>query len=72
MFERKEKMYLAFHKDLTRMLSSRQLFVTYHSYGQYILYPWGYDKGSDAPNWRRMHRMAELAGNAMGKDSGHR
>ena len=49
-----------------------QLFVTYHSYGQYILYPWGYDKSKDAPNWRKMHAMAEVAGRAMQDNSGHK
>ena len=52
--------------------SHLQLFVTYHSYGQYILYPWGYDKEKSAPNWRKMHAMAELAGRAMQGHSGHK
>ena len=51
---------------------SLQLFVTYHSYGQYILYPWGYDKSKNAPNWRAMHAMAEVAGRAMQDNSGHK
>ena len=46
--------------------------MTYHSYGQYILYPWGYDKEKNAPNWRKMHAMAELAGRAMQGQSGHK
>ena len=49
-----------------------QLFVTYHSYGQYILYPWGFDKDKNAPNWRKMHAMAEVAGKAMQDNSGHK
>ena len=49
-----------------------QLFVTYHSYGQYILYPWGFDKDKNAPNWRKMHAMAEVAGRAMQDHSGHK
>lgn len=27
-----------------RSSANFKLYVSYHSYGQYILYPWGYDK----------------------------
>lgn len=27
-----------------RSTANFKLYVSYHSYGQYILYPWGYDK----------------------------
>jgi carboxypeptidase A4 len=47
------------------------LFTSYHSYGQYILYPWGFDKRGEAPNARKMHDMATLAGKAMRANSGH-
>ena len=30
-----------------------QLYLTFHSYGQYLLYPWGYDK-LDTPDWREL------------------
>ena len=29
------------------------LYLTFHSYGQYLLYPWGYDK-LDTPDWREL------------------
>ncbi len=45
--------------------------MTYHAYGQYILYPWGFDKRGTAPLTREMHAMASLAGRAMRANSGH-
>ena len=44
-------------------LKDFKLFLTYHSYGQYILYPWGYDR-VDHPNRQRLHALGELAGEA--------
>jgi hypothetical protein len=32
------------------------MYLTFHSYGQYILYPWGYD-ALDTPDWEDLHRV---------------
>jgi hypothetical protein len=34
-----------------------QLYLTFHSYGQYILYPWGYD-ALDTPDWEDLNRVS--------------
>lgn len=35
-------------------------FLTFHSYGQYILYPWGYDK-TVPPDYKDLDRVGKLA-----------
>ena len=52
-------------------LKSFKLFLTYHSYGQYILYPWGYAR-VDHPNRERMHALGELAEEAKRASGGNR
>ena len=39
------------------------LYLAFHSYGQYILYPWGYDK-VDAKNVKELHKLGEYGANA--------
>ena len=40
------------------------LYLTFHSYGQYILYPWGYDK-LDTKDWRDLQRVGDITKNAL-------
>ena len=42
------------------------LYLTFHSYGQYILYPWGYDK-LDTRDWRDLQRVGDITNNALGR-----
>ena len=44
-------------------ISFFQLYLTFHTYGQYILYPWGYDK-VDAKNVKELHKLGEYGANA--------
>ena len=40
------------------------MYLTYHSYGQYVLYGWGYDN-FDPPNVDQLRSMGNAAANAM-------
>ena len=57
-------------RDFLTSKSGVRLYLTYHSYGQMILYPWGYDR-SDAPNWQWMDKVGKVAGEAMKAKSGN-
>ena len=46
-----------------------QLYLTFHSYGQYILYPWGYDK-LDTRDYRDLKRVGDITGSALKKLNG--
>jgi len=46
-----------------------KLYLTFHSYGQYILYPWGYDK-LDTRDFRDLKRVGDITGNALKKLNG--
>lgn len=41
-----------------------KLYLTFHSYGQYILYPWGYDK-LDTRDWGDLKRVGDITGKAL-------
>merc|ERR1719458_374072 len=41
-----------------------KLYLTFHSYGQYILYPWGYDT-LDTFDFRDLHRVGNVAARAL-------
>ena len=41
-----------------------KLYLTFHSYGQYLLYPWGYDK-LDTRDWQDLKRVGDIAHNAL-------
>ncbi|KAI4456604.1 protease family m14 carboxypeptidase ab [Holotrichia oblita] len=43
--------------------------ISYHSYGQYILYPWGYDR-KVPPDWTDLQKVAEQAATAMRQATG--
>ncbi len=45
-----------------------QLFLTFHSYGQYILYPWGYTDRGVPPNHRALHELAQEMNRNMQAD----
>ena len=40
------------------------MYLTYHSYGQYVLYGWGYE-ASYPPNKDQLHAMGNVAAQAM-------
>jgi hypothetical protein len=48
------------------------MYLTYHSYGQFILYPWGYTNRGVPPNYQELHSMAKLSADAMRAHSGHK
>ena len=56
--------------DFIMSKSGVRLYLTYHSYGQMILYPLGYDR-SDAPNWQWMDKVGKVAGKVMKAKSGN-
>jgi len=43
-----------------------ELYLTFHSYGQMILYPWGYDR-KDHSIESELHRLGNVAARAMGR-----
>jgi carboxypeptidase A4 len=45
------------------------MYLTFHSYGQYVLYGWGYDK-IDAPNVDQLRTMGNVAAEAMRIENG--
>ena len=45
------------------------MYLTYHSYGQYVLYGWGYDT-VDPPNVDQLHAMGNVAAEAMRNENG--
>jgi len=47
------------------LLPSFQLFLTYHSYGQFILYPWGYTNKGVPSNYRQLHSLAKVGAQQM-------
>ena len=40
------------------------MFLTYHSYGQYVLHTWGYRQGTP-PNEAELREMGNIAAQAM-------
>lgn len=42
-----------------------KMFLTFHSYGQYILYPWGYTANDEPSNWRDLDRVGRIGAEAM-------
>lgn len=57
-------------RDIMRGLSGNcKFFLTLHSYGNYILYPWGYSK--DLPdNWKDQEEVAKAGADAIKKATG--
>lgn len=47
-----------------------QGYLTFHSYGQYILYPWGYDR-KVPPDYTDLERVGRRMGEAMHNSGGH-
>ena len=48
------------------------MYLTFHSYGQYILYPWGYTNTAVPHNEDQLYRMGNIAARAMHSASGRR
>lgn len=48
----------------------QQGYLTFHSYGQYILYPWGYDR-KVPPDYTDLERVGRRMGEAMLASGGH-
>lgn len=46
-----------------------QGFLTFHSYGQYILYPWGYDKKLP-PDYEDLQRVGDIAAQRIKEKQG--
>ncbi|XP_063242988.1 carboxypeptidase B-like [Bacillus rossius redtenbacheri] len=49
---------------LTPKIGTVKAYVTFHSYGQYFLYPWGYDRVLP-PDYKELDRVARKATQAM-------
>ena len=47
------------------------LYLAVHSYGQYILYPWGYER-IDADNVKELHKLGTYGANAASSRRGYR
>ena len=47
------------------------LYLAIHSYGQYILYPWGYER-IDADNVKELHKLGTYGANAASSRRGYR
>ena len=45
------------------------MFLSYHSYGHYILYSWGYGR-IDAPDWRDLYTMGHVGAIEMKNANG--
>ncbi len=45
------------------------MYLTFHSYGQYLLYPWGYEV-LNTPDKRDLHNMGLVAARAMERVNG--
>ena len=41
-----------------------QLYLSFHSWGQLLLYPWAYDK-LDTRDWQDLKRVGDIANNAL-------
>ena len=48
-----------------------QMYLTFHSYGQYFLYPWGYE-AVDAHDRRDLHNMGQVGARAMQRANSRR
>lgn len=48
-----------------------QLYLTFHSYGQYILYPWGYAR-RDTPDKADLQKLGNIGANAVRQLSGRK
>ncbi len=57
-----------FKLEITLLYFPSQLFLTFHSYGQYILYPWGYTDAGYPPNRKDLHSLALKMNEAMRAD----
>jgi len=55
---------MAMRDFLMREAADFKLYLTFHSYGQYILYPWGYDT-LDTRDHSELHRVGEAAVRAL-------
>ncbi len=46
------------------------MYLTFHSYGQFVLYPWGYEAEFSAHH-NELHRVGVVAAEAMRRASGN-
>jgi len=47
-----------------------KLFMTFHSYGQFLLFPWGYER-HQPDNYQDLEALAEIGAQAMYQTGGH-
>ena len=62
---------LFYFKSHLCILMYFQLYLTFHTYGQYVLYPWGYAR-QDAIDKNDLHRMGKIGASAAKRVSGHK
>jgi len=65
------KALVAFTKTLTAGRGIK-LYIDWHSYGQYILYPYGYDCQASASNSARQNALAQATANRIAQSYGTR
>jgi carboxypeptidase A2 len=54
---------------MQRIKTNCKFFLTLHSYGNYLLYPWGYS--NDLPeNWKDQEEVAQAGAQAIQKATG--
>lgn len=56
-------------KVLTKYKSSIKLYLSLHSYGELVLYPWGYDEIL-IQNWEHQEQVAKVFADAIHKATG--
>lgn len=56
-------------KRFAEKIDNVKLYITFHSYGAQMLYPWGYTTKLPK-NHKEIHRLASMASNAIKKVSG--
>ena len=65
-------LYLFTNYNFSNMiLRTFQLYLTFHTYGQYILYPWGYAR-HDAVDKNDLHRLGQVGAAAARRATGHK
>lgn len=56
-------------RDVVESMKTCKFYLTIHSYGNYLLYPWGWT--SDLPeSWKEIHEIATIGANAIRKATG--
>ena len=51
---------------ITSRKSSMVMYLSFHSWGQMVLYPWGYDSTVRAKDQAELHRVGQIGARALG------